>query len=367
VAAVPQQCQPQADLVTSLKQRYNQLADQINATTGKVVWPMLAQLADVNAQLATAQLDLQTCIINVATGSTGTSDGTSGPAVSGEVVIIDATTSVLMGAKYASLWELTDSGLVEREKCPVGDAGLAFNTPLPAAAAVTVASDESYGGPTPELVVFFRSGLLDQPHLPLRLEAVLGPQIEIAAKTIDSWLVSLLPFDVPLRAQLVDSAVTVTALSTALEPGVFGVAVTGSLTGTAWGISLAGTEISGTLRCGIAPDLGADARSAMALHSAGGGSILHVSGSLLAMFADQFLALAIPLLEGTVLDQVRSWLDPMVSSAICRSMMLPDLQPGVTVTIRDCAINEAGLKMSPALGAVGTALTTYDPPPILAI
>jgi hypothetical protein len=367
VTAVPQQCQAKADLVASLKQKYNALADQVNATTGRDVWPLLAQLADVNQQLTAAQIDLQTCITNVATGFTGTYDATSGPAVTGEVVIIDATTSVLMGARHTSLWELTDSGLVERETCSVGDAGLGFNTPLPAAAAVTVAMDQGLGTPNTEPVVFFRSGLLDRPHSPLRLEAVLGPQIKIAARTIDGWLTSLLPFDVPLRAQLVDSVVTITALSTAFEPGVVGVAVRGSLSGSAWGISLAGNEISGTLRCDVTPDTAADGRYAMALHNVDGGSTLHVTGSFLAMFADNLLALAIPLLEGTILDQVRSWLDAVVSPAVCSSMLLPGLQPDVTITITDCQIDETGISMAPALGAVGNVLTTYDPPPILAL
>jgi hypothetical protein len=367
VTAVPQQCQAKADLVASLRQRYNALADQINATTGRDVWPLLAQLADVDQQLAAAQIDLQTCITDVATGFTGTYDSTDGPAVTGEVVIIDASGSVFPGDLFASLWESTDSGLLEREKGQITDAHLSFNTPLPTASAVTVAMDEGLGDPNTEPVVLFRSGLLDQPRSPLRLEAVLGPQIKIAAKTIDGWLASLLPFDVPLRGQLVESVVTITALSTAFEPGVVGIAVRGSLSGSAWGISLAGNEISGTLRCGATPDTAADARYAMALHSVDGGSTLHVTGSFLAMFADNFLALAIPLLEGTILGQVRSWLDTVVSPAVCRSLLLPGLQSGVTITIRDCQIDETGISMAPALGAVGTALTTYDPPPILAL
>jgi hypothetical protein len=363
---VPQECQAKADLVASLKQQYNALADQVNATTGRDVWPLLAQLADVSQQVAAAQIDLQTCITNAVTGFTGTYDSTSGPAITGELVIVDATASLLMGALRASLWELTDSGLVEREMCSVGDAGLGFNTPLPVAAALTVAM-ETFGTPDSEPVIFFRSGLLDRPHSPLRLEAVLGPQIKIAAGTMDDWLASLLPFDVPLRAQLVDGVVTITALATAFEPGVAGLAVRGSLSGNAWGISLAGNEISGTLRCGVTPDTAADGRRALSLHSVGGGSTLHVTGSFLAMFADNLLALAMPLLEGMILDQVRSWLDSEVSPAVCRSMLLPGLPPDVTMTITDCQIDETGISMRPALGAVGDVLTTYDPPPVLAI
>jgi len=245
---------------------------------------------------------------------------------------------------------------------------LTFSAPVSGTSAVTVGTDE--GGPDP--VLFFRSGALDTLPPQLHLEAVLVPDVQITAGDLDHWLASLVPVEVPLRvmsdgAQDVDGAVTVTSLSYAREQGVLGVAMRGSLSGTAWGIPLPGTEVSGTLRCAVTPATSGDARYPLEINRAEGGSTLHLAGSVVAMVADALLGVAIPFVENTILDLVRGWIDTAQLMAVRDALLLADLPPDVTLTIRYIQIDEAGLTISPALGAVGTALTTYDPPPVLAL
>jgi len=62
---------------------------------------------------------------------------------------------------------------------------------------------------------------------------------------------------------------------------------------------------------------------------------------------------------------VREWIDTAQWMAVRDVLLLADLPPDVTVAIRYIQIDEARPTISPALGAVGTALTTYDPPPVV--
>jgi hypothetical protein len=281
--------------------------------------------------------------------------------ITGEVVIIDATSSALLGNQSASLWEYADSGLEERETVGI-TSGLAFNTPFTGKMAVTLASDHG----TSDGYVFFRSGIQD-PLSALRLEIVLAPEIRITAADLDRWLTSLLPIEVPFRTEGIDGRVTVTGLSSALEPGVIGVALRGSLTGTAWGFPLMGNDVAGTLRCRVGPATSPDARYALTLDTTDPGSTLHLSGSTLAMVANLVLGVMVPLTEGAILDRVSGWLDTAITAAVCRTMLLPELQTGVTLTIRYMSVDQDGLILFPALGAIGTLLTTYDPPPVLSL
>jgi hypothetical protein len=366
MTTIPPECQPIADRIAGLKASYNGGAEQANAVTGAPVWPLLAQLADLRSQLGAAESEFQTCISNVESGATGTYDFAP---IRGEAVVIDARIApTALGTQIATLWEFADAGALQKDRSTVSEAGFVFNTPVSGTSAVTVGTNE--GGPDP--VLFFRSGTLDTFPAQLHLEVVLVPDIRITAGDLDLWLASLVPVDVPLRvmsngAEVVDGSVTVTALSYAREEGVLGVAMRGSLSGTAWGIPLSGTEISGTLRCAVTPATSGDARYPLEINRAEGGSTLNLTGSVVAMVADPLLGVAMPFVENTILDLVRSWIDTAQLTAVRNALLLAELPPDATLTIRYIQIDEAGLTISPALGAVGTALTTYDPPPVLAL
>jgi hypothetical protein len=370
VTDIPSSCQTQADKLNSLKAAYNEVAGQANATSGQPVWPLLARLADLESQISSAAEELKACISFVESGSTGTFDSVP---TTGEVVVIDATQSYAFGPLTATAWKLTDTGLVKQEQCAVSNGSFSLSKSLPAKHAISIA-EVKHASPIAEVSgteredVFFRSGLVEDAVSTVHLEAVIGPRIRISANELDRWLASALPIDIPLQSGAVDGALRLTALSSALEANdVLGVAVRGALSGTAYGVPLAGNELSGVLRCRPAPDNGADARYLLSIGSAPGGSDIHLSGSFLAMLADVLVSVAMPLLEGTIIGQVRSWLDSAVQAAVYRSLHLSEPPVGCTVTLRSCHVDPTGLSMEPAIGAVGPALSSYDPPPVLTL
>lgn len=349
MTTIPPECQQEEARVVALKQQHNDLAGQVNATTGAPVWQLLAQLGDVGRRLATAEAELRTCIANP-------------PAVVGEVITIDATASVTMGGSRVTLWELADSGPAQLEQCPVEGQRIAFRSPLPSNAAVTVEADQGDGISG----VYLRSGLIEHHTGPLRLEAVLCPEVKITAVELGRWLASLVPLEIPVNAAGIEMTLVVTGLSPALAPEVFGVGIRGSLSGTAFGAPVTGGELTGILRCQVRPDVNPDARQALALARAGGGSELHLSGSLLAMIADQVVSVTRPFVEGRVLDQAQGWLGGALAEGVRQTLMLPVLPPSL-LTVRFCHIDETGVIVGPTLGALGNVLSTYDPPPILAL
>ena len=346
MSTVPPQCHRLEDRVLALKRQYNDVAGRVNATTGAPAWQLLAQLGHVEREIVAAEADLQACVANP-------------PAVVGEVITIDATASIDPGASRGVLWELTDSGPVRLAQCPVEDERIAFDRPLPARAAVTIEAEGEGDGASG---VVLRSGVIEHHTGPLRLEAVLCPEVRIMAVELGRWLATLVPLDIPVQHPGVAVTLTVTGLSPALAPGVLGVDIRGSVSGTAFGAPFTGGEMTGILRCQVRPDVSPDARKPLELTRAGDGSTLHLSGSPLAVIADQVASVALPFVEGRVLDGAQAWLSDALADHVRQALSLPGLPP-CTLTVRGGRIDETGVIVRPALGVVGTLLSTYDPPP----
>jgi hypothetical protein len=76
------------------------------------------------------------------------------------------------------------------------------------------------------------------------------------------------------------------------------------------------------------------------------------------------------LLAGFVGNLVRSELGDLLHqalpTAVARSLALAELPPSTTISLRMLSIDETGITCQPALGAIGTTLSTFKPTPLAA-
>src|SRR4029079_13312531 len=79
-------------------------------------------------------------------------------------------------------------------------------------------------------------------------------------------------------------------------------------------------------------------------------------------------SLAIPsirtFVEGFATDQLGTILRTAVPDAVQRGFALAGLPPDVNLSIRKITVDGDGILFEPALGAVGTTLSTFAPPNI---
>src|SRR5260370_17365323 len=128
MAAVPGDCQALADQVHSSEQQSAALAAKVGNAVGADAWSALAQLGALRAQLTSVRSALADCI------------KVHSAAVTGNVVLMDASGAAQFGSQMASLWDLTGNSPVQSEASPVQGAAFGFHGPVPARAAITLAT-----------------------------------------------------------------------------------------------------------------------------------------------------------------------------------------------------------------------------------
>lgn len=351
---VPSACQTLADQVATLGQQYAALAAQTAGQVGPPAWVDLGQLGAIRLRLLDARAALDDCV------------RTHSAALTGTVAVIEASGGPpAVGAQTVTLWDLTGSGPVVREQAQVQSGAFGFQGPLPTQAAVTVqtgvASNTDITG------VDFRSGPMPGP-LPgqtPRIELVVGPKLTLPASRVQAWAASFTIVtqqlnDPALQLELSAAASSITVTLTA---GSLGVSVAGSVSGTAAGgvIAVPPTPVSVSVPLSLRPSgspLGDDVVSV----TLAGNVTVQASGALEAIGA------VVPLLQGfaseLIRDAFRDWIHQELPGFLGQGLALAGLPAGVAVSLRVLTVDEQGIHLQPVLGAIGTALSTFQPSPL---
>jgi hypothetical protein len=356
-------CSDQSAAVEALKQRFNALAVQANATTGQAVWPVLCELGEVERLLTQARKALASCVESAAASPTPTSTGVTGPLVTGTLLTLAGCSGAPPGSQQATLWDLTDP-TAGSQTVAIIDGQFGFDRELAAQAAITVATV----GETDVTGLDFRSVALSGPtSAPLHLEVVLGPTVTITAAELNAALAALTPIVAPsLQGSGVDVIPSIATIGVELSAGVVSVLAGGSITGTVLGFPLAGLAFSGRADLQLAPATTPDDAQIIDVELTKPVEV-QFSGSLLASLAGVLSPLFEPLLAAIGMAQLRDEMRRRIPVAVADAFALAALPATCTLTLRSVTVSEQGITLQPALGCIGDALSTYDPPPIAAV
>jgi hypothetical protein len=285
------------------------------------------------------------------------------------VTVIDATGGTI-GAQSATLWDLTGPGPVTAGVAPVQAGAFGFQGPIPAAAAITL---QSTGGADGATGLDFRSGPLTTPvagQTP-RLELVIGPATRIPAAALQAWAAAFTPvsqqLNAPAGSPLGPVQATVNAVGITLGGGSTTVSASGSISGTVLQTPFPPLPASASVSLSLAPSVSPQQDDLVVVALAGSNPVsVQTSSPLLTAVA----GVVSGLLGGFVANLVRSELGDLVHEllppAIARSLALAELPPSTTTSLRTLEIDETGITCQPALGAVGTTLSTFTPTPLAA-
>jgi len=339
---VPPACQPIANDVTALETNDAQLVASLKTLTGAAAWTVLAQLADGRQQLVAKRAQLDACVL------------ANSAALQANVVTIDLGASPPTSqSRSVQMWDMTAPVPVLRESAAVVGDSIAIKGPLPASFGLTVITigDPDVLGPD------FRSQVLAGATPPTRLEVLLGPMIRISRSSLEASLGTVLPYVTQIDASghRIDLAVSTGRLAT--TPGRLTAIFSGQASAPSFGFQ--NIPFSSTVNIGLVPS------SAPAIADAV--DLVRVEDISLDMpgLLGALASLAIPsirtFVEGFATDQLRTILRIAVPNAVQEGFALAGLPADVNLSIRKIAIDGDGILFEPALGAVGTTLSTFAP------
>jgi hypothetical protein len=352
---VPTACQTLGDTVATIETSEAAARAGLANLTGVDAWAALARLGDLRIKLSTAREALDACI------------RANSAAFQANLVIMDAAPSGAPSGsvpdRVAQLWELTPTGPVGREVSAVQGAQFSFAGPLPARLAITVSATGLAGVSGPAC----RSPATDPTSLaapsPTRIEVVLGPEVRIEAAQLTAWVASAISPEthrLPLAGDMwVDASVT-GAQAMLVDEGVRGT-ISGHVTiQSSIGFNQSG-PFSVSLTMGLVPSAAPDAEICDLL--AVSQPDIQVPG-----IPGQIVSLAMPVIGRWVTDlltaQLRTIAHRELPAAFARALALAALPGDVTLSIRRLSIDPTAITFQPALGAFGTTLSTFRPPPI---
>lgn len=346
MAAVPGDCQALADQVTSLEQQYTALAAKVGNAVGGDAWSGLAQLGALRAQLTSVRSALADCI------------KVHSAAVTGNVVLMDASGSAQVGSQMASLWDLTGNSPVQSEASPVQGAAFGFHGPVPARAAITVATT----GIQQITGVDFNSGPLNNVPGSLRIEVVIGPVLRMTQQHLNSWAAAFRP---PPQSLTPTLSATVDAVTASLGQDSVTVGINGLLSGQFANVPLPQTSYSASVSVGLFPSTSVDGSAIVQVALAGASPVqVQLSESLLGALVNTLAPLVTPIVGQLVRGALTDWVNRAIPAVTTQMLILLQLPPGVGVTIRSIAITPDAIAFQPLLGAIGTTLSTFHAPAV---
>ena len=348
---VPQACQPLADEVAAFEAQEQQLRAQIPTLVGAAAWTALANLGQIRQQLDAARVALAECIHQ------------NTAALQATLAVIDVGAASAAPVRIAGLWEMTPGGgAVQREVSNLTGDSFAFTGPLPASFGLTVgtAGDPTLFGPD------FRSLALSAASLPtdgpLGVEVVLCPTVRLEQSDLARLAASFPPpptsqfGGLGLQVDLSIHKVDATLSDAGIVARASGEVVVKTLGLAEWGVFSA----SATFRA--APTTVPGVTDPVDLVTV---SDLQVQ---LPGFTGGVADAAFPLIRGYLTDlltgQLRDFLRAELPAAVSQTFVLAALPPDVVVSVRNLSIDAAALQFQPALGALGTTLSTFTPPAI---
>jgi hypothetical protein len=336
--AVPAPCQPLADQATTLGAQYRALVDGSKGLTGQAIWDALAKLGTLRDQVIAAEAELAQCV------------STHGAAVTGTVVVIDASGGTSPTPQTVTLWDLDGGTPTAHALAPVQAGAFGLQGPLPSKAALTLQTT----GRADLTGVDFRSGALPDPltgEAP-RIEIVIGPTVRIPSEELTALASTITPLSInePAFTSTNPSpqpiALTYGGFSVALSQGAITLNGNGTIAG---GILGGESPFSVSITATCTPS--ADPQSE---------NLLDVALTGISSFASVLLDLLGPPVRQALSDGVNA----AVSAAVVRGFALAALPVGVRVSLRSLTIDEAGISYQPALGAIGTTLSSFSGSPL---
>jgi hypothetical protein len=350
---VPRECDGLAAEVATLEAVDQDLRTQLQGLVGAEAWAALAKLGQLRLQLRAKRAELEACVRD------------HSAALQANLVIMEvAPGGGLQPSRVAHLWEIGSGGATQRETSAVSGGTFSFAGPLPARLAISVATTGAADVVGPD----FRSALLDAASLvgqgPIRVEAVLGPEIRIEAGELSRLVASsFTPVKqrISLGGGLAAADVSVLTADAALADNGIRLRATGQV------------EIQGLF--------GVPSRLAF-----GGGATLNLVPSAAPASADIFDLITVtdvavevggaggalsavvsamrPFLSGLLTGELRQAARTQLSGAILGALVLDDPPAGVTLSVRRLAVDAQAITLQPVLGAIGTALSAFRAQPI---
>jgi hypothetical protein len=247
------------------------------------------------------------------------------------------------------------------ETVPLEGVGFSFAGPIPAdTLGITVTAAELTPSKGPE----FRSGAVTAPPPAdprLRLEAVIGPTVTLTDEDISRWLAGA-----TVPSQQIDVAglgtveVNVGSVGGTIVPS--GLQLTAAGTMSVPAVMIQNSPFSASAGVGLVPSTSPDALLPVDLTIVAPPAV-ELAGPLAAFGAALNLAISAGLFD-PVLAQLRPIVDRELRGMVSGAFSLLDL-PTATLSVREIAIEPPAITFQPALGAVGTALSTFHPGPEL--
>ena len=347
---VPQACQALADDVAALEVQEQQLRAQIPTLSGAPAWAALAELGQIRLDLGRTRADLDQCIRQ------------NSAALQATLVIIDLGPGGAPAARVATLWEITPAGATQREASTVSADAFSFAGPLPATLGLTVATagDPTILGPD------FRSAAVTAGALPpqgaLRVEVVLGPVVRFEQVDVARLAATFTPTTSRIGAGAVQADLSVMTVDATLTNGGIVARASGqveirALSGV---VDRGSFSASGTLR--LVP-IGVPGLNDLV-------DLLSVSEiqvqlpGIAGAFVDGVLPLIRTFVEGMLTDHLRAIIQRELPAVVNRAFVLTGLPPDVVVSVRRLSVDPTAIMFQPALGAIGTTLSTFTVPAI---
>jgi hypothetical protein len=354
MAPVPAACQELADQVAALEAAYGTLAEQAKAMVGEPAWTALGQLGALLMQLTSQRNELSRCV------------ATHSAALTGTVVVIDASGGPAPGSQTVTLWDLAAGGATAREIAQVQAGAFGFQGHLPAQSAITVQT----AGAADVTGLDFRSGSLPGPlagQTP-RIEIVLGPTLTVPAKSLNDWAASIripeqsIPPFIGVNTTTDVLKVAVVSLTATLATDVITITANGLVTGGIIGgegpisvtasVALVAANSPNTNDVAVVTLVGANPIQASV--AAGGllGSIASVASTLW------------PVIGPLILGPLNEWANQTLGDAVATGFALASLPVGTRISLRKLKINESGVTFQPSVGLIGTGLSSFVPAPL---
>jgi hypothetical protein len=343
---VPHACQSYQDSVATLDAQAEQLRADALAAVGPAAWAKLSQLGLTLLQLDRARADLQACI-----------DAHTGNVVC-DLELIDAGGGGTGDTRQAALWDLSGDPVL-LETVPVFGGSFAFGGAVPnGPVGVVITGPDTATATGPD----FRSGAVAAlpPGSP-RVEIVLGPLVTVTADDIHRWFMQI----TPLPAQRLDVSgvgnvvVELQTISAALVPPAIRLTGVGTLTASFTALGEVASPLTVAVTLGLVPSTAPDPLVPAELTLAAPPHV-ELAGAA-AAFGAVLNTAVVGFVGSWILDLMRPVIRDEVSAAAARALSLVGLPPGVTLSIRRLSIDPTSVTFQPALGAVGTILSTYQP------
>ena len=321
--------------------------DALNGV-GIVAWQKLSELGLKLLELDRKRAEYQKCV-----------DAHTGTLVVG-FSAIDAGGGGATDDRRADLWDVSGPQPVLLESVPVSTGSFAFGGPVPSSKfAVAISGTDTATSTGPD----FRSGPITATAAGTpNVEIVLGPIVTLTADDISRWFAAIPAAPTQsLQAPGVGTvAVDIQSIAAALVPPALRVTAVGTLSGSLTVIGSVTSPLSVTMTFGLVPTtnpnplLPAELTLVAPPHVdlsgpfAGFGAVLNAA---IATFAGDW-----------ILELMRPIVQKEVSDAAARALSLVGLPPSVTLSIRKLSVAPTSVTFQPVLGAIGTVLSTYQPP-----